>query len=86
MKEPKVGSSWRDSARSAKLWIFDASATFPLLVLAFHITWTTFIVAVVSMLFLSLLGRYGFSMVVFARWIRSSLAGKRKVAVPWWFQ
>jgi hypothetical protein len=42
MKGPPPGASWRDSARSAKLWIFDASASFPLLILAFHITMKTF--------------------------------------------
>jgi len=86
MKGPPPGASWRDSARSAKLWIFDASACFPLLILAFHITMKTFIFAVVAMLFFAGLNKYGFSIPIFLRWIRSTIAGPRNVAVPWWFK
>ena len=86
MKGPPPGASWRDSARSAKLWIFDASASFPLLVLAFHITMKTFIFAVTAMLFFAGLRKYGFSIPVFLRWVRSTIAGPRKVAIPWWFK
>ena len=86
MKAPPPGASWRDSARSAKLWIFDASATFPLLMLAFHIAWSTFIFAVCIMLFLTFLKKWGFSVVVFGRWIRSTIAGPRKVSFPWWLK
>lgn len=86
MKGPPPGASWRDSARSAKLWIFDASASFPLLILAFHITMKTFVFAVTAMLFFSGLRKYGFSVPVFLRWVRSTIAGPRKVAIPWWFK
>ena len=80
------GASWRDSARGAKLWIFDANATFPLVIMAFHITWYTFGFAVVAMCFFSFLSKYGFTIPVFFRLIRSTIAGSRKIAIPWWFQ
>ncbi len=43
-----------------------------------------FVVAVVAMFFFSLLGRYGFTVPVFLRWLRTMLAGPRKFAIPWW--
>ena len=84
IRQPSSDAHWRDSARPAKLFIFDAKASFPLLLLLFHIRLWTFILAVTTMIFLTILNRYGFSTTVFARWLRTSLAGKRKVANPWW--
>lgn len=86
MKGPPPDASWRDSARSAKLWIFDASATFPLLIFAFNITMNTLIFAISGMLFFTALSKYGFTIPTFLRWVRSTLAGPRKIAVPWWFK
>lgn len=84
MLRPKPGASWRDSSRSSKLWIFDSSAVFPLVIMFFHISWTTFGVAMSFVVFLSILSYYGFNISVFVRVIRSTIAGKRKIAVPWW--
>ena len=86
MNSVPPGASWRDSARGAKLWIFDANAAFPLLIMAFHITWYTIAFAVSAMLFFTILSKYGITIPVFLRMIRSFLAGPRKIAVPWWFQ
>lgn len=84
MRQPKAGASWRDSARSSKLWIFDASATFPLIVLLFHVSWNMFFITLGFIVFLSILSYYGFTIRVFIRYTRSLVAGKRKIAVPWW--
>lgn len=75
---------WRDSARSVRLFLLDFRACFPLLILIFHIRLWTFIFAIVATLFFTLLERYGFSLVVFGRWMRSYVAGPRKIAQPWW--
>lgn len=75
---------WRDSARNVRLWAVDYRATFPLLILIFHIRLWTFIVAVVGISFFALLERYGFTVAVFGRWLRSFIAGPRKIAQPWW--
>ena len=75
---------WRDSARSAKLWIFDARAAFPFLLFLLHIKLWTFGLAVATTIFFSLLQRYGFTMPVFLRWVRSRLAGPMKLSKPWW--
>lgn len=84
MRYPKPNSSWRDSARSSKLWIFDSSATFPLVLLLFNISLNTFLLALTFIVFLTVISYYGFTMPVFFRFLRSRIAGKRKVAVPWW--
>jgi intracellular multiplication protein IcmT len=75
---------WRDSARSARFFIVDAQAAFPLLLFLVHIRLWTFIIACVAMLFFTLLNRFGFSVIVFGRLFRSFLAGRRKNAYPWW--
>ena len=81
---PPPGASWRDSARSSRLGPLDSSATFPILLLMFNIEWWTFGIVVFMIIFLSVLSRYGFTIPVFFRFVRSKLAGKRKVATPWW--
>jgi intracellular multiplication protein IcmT len=75
---------WRDSARPARFFLIDYRAAFPLLLFLLHIKLWTFIAAVGTMFALSLLERYGFTVTVFLRWLRSTLAGPKKVAVPWW--
>jgi len=80
----KQGASWRDSARSPRFWIFDASAAFPLVFMLFNINMTTFMIAILVMLFLKVLDYYGYKVPVFIRIVRSYIAGKRKLASPWW--
>lgn len=81
---PPSNAHWRDSARASKFFIFDAKAAFPMLLFLVHIKLWTFIVAALAMFFFTLLNRYGFSVDVFLRWLRSFLAGPRKTAIPWW--
>ncbi|MFZ2314940.1 MAG: IcmT/TraK family protein [Gammaproteobacteria bacterium] len=75
---------WRDSARNVRFWIIDFRATFPLLILLFHIRLWTFIFAVVATIFFAMLERFGFTVAVFSRWLRAYIAGPRKIAQPWW--
>jgi intracellular multiplication protein IcmT len=75
---------WRDSARNVRLWFVDYRACFPLLIFIFHISWLTFGIAVLAILFFSLLERYGFSVAVFVRWMRTFVAGPRKISQPRW--
>lgn len=84
MKLPPADAHWRDSARPTKFFIFDAKAAFPLLLFLLHMRLWTFIVAIVAWLFFTYLNYRGFSIAVFLRWLRSTLAGKRKMAIPWW--
>lgn len=75
---------WRDSARHARFFFIDYRASFPLLLFLLHIRWWTFFAAIISMFFLGLLEHYGFTVTVFLRWFRSTLAGTRKLSTPWW--
>ena len=75
---------WRDSARSARFFIIDARAAFPFLFFLLHIRWWTFILATCAMIFFGLLERYGFTVPVFWRWLRSFLGGPHKSAISWW--
>ncbi len=75
---------WRDSARNVRLWVIDFRACFPLLLFLFHIRLWTFIAALLITGFFAGLERYGFSVAVFGRWLRSYIAGPRKIAQPWW--
>lgn len=77
-------ASWRDSARSTRLWIFNSSTTFPLLLWLFNIKRWTFILALLVMAFFFIIEYYGFTPAIFGRFLRSSLAGKRRIARPWW--
>jgi intracellular multiplication protein IcmT len=75
---------WRDSGRSARFWIFDARAAFPLVVFLMHIRIWTFALAMLAWVFFSILNRYGFTIPVFFRWLRAAIAGRRKMSRPWW--
>ena len=82
--QPTAGAHWRDSARPAKLFFIDASAAFPLLLFLVHIEIWTFILAVLFVVFFTILNRYGYNLRVFLRIARGFFAGSRKVVVPWW--
>lgn len=75
---------WRDSARSIKFFIWDGKLAFPIILpIIFPRIWTL-IFAVVAIIFFSILNRYGFTPMVFLRWLRSKIAGKRKHVNPVW--
>lgn len=75
---------WRDSARSARFFMIDARAAFPLVFFLLYIHWWTFFLATFTMIFFGMLERYGFTLPVFWRWLRSFLAGPRRSAQSWW--
>ena len=75
---------WRDSARSARFFLVDARAAFPLFIFLMHIRYWTFILVIVSAVFFSIIEHYGFTVPVFLRWVRSFLAGPLKSSSPWW--
>lgn len=75
---------WRDSARPIKFFMWDGRAAFPVVIFFLHIAWWTFFLTAFLIVFFSILNRYGFSPIVFARWFRTLIAGNRKMAVPWW--
>lgn len=75
---------WRDSARTARFFMVDARAAFPVFIFLMHIRTWTGILVLVSMLFFGVIEHFGFSVPVFGRWLRTFLSGERKMAIPWW--
>ena len=75
---------WRDSARPVKFFMWDGRAAFPVVIFLMHISFWTLGITVTLIIFFSILNRYGFTPIVFARWFRSLIAGPRKMAIPWW--
>ena len=84
MAAPPPEASWRDSARHPKFFLLDSRAVFPIFIFLLHIRIWTFIVAIIFMTFFSILMRFGFTLGTFGRFVRSFIAGKRKMAKPWW--
>jgi intracellular multiplication protein IcmT len=82
--QPTAGAHWRDSARPARFFFIDAKAAFPIFLFLIHIKLWTFVLAFCCMVFFTILNRFGFSVEVFLRWLRSFLSGPRKMAIPWW--
>ena len=81
-----MNAHWRDSARSVRFFIWDGQAVFPVVLLVLHISLWTFGLTISLIFFFSILNRYGFTPIVFGRWIRSLIAGPRKLALPWWME
>ncbi len=77
-------ASWRDSARPVKFFLWDAQTSFPMLLLLIHFRLWTFELTLAITCFFTILNRYGFSIHVFGRWLRSVAAGRRKMSIPWW--
>jgi intracellular multiplication protein IcmT len=77
---------WRDSARNVRFWVVDYRAIFPLAFFLFHIKLWTFMFALMTTIFFAMIERYGFTVPVFFRWLRSYIAGPQKISQPWWKQ
>lgn len=84
MAKIRVESHWRDSSRSARFFLVDARAAFPIFLFLMHIRMWTAILALVSVVFFGIIEHYGFTVPVFLRWLRTFLAGPRKMSSPWW--
>jgi intracellular multiplication protein IcmT len=83
MRHPDT-AHWRDSARTPKFFFLDAFSAIPLLVFLLHIRLWSFILAVSIALFFAILNRFGFSLPVFLRLVRSTFAGKQRSAHSWY--
>lgn len=67
---------WRDSQRSARFFIFDAKASFAIILFLFHARLWTFLFALAVMIFFWLLERKGLNFTTALRVGRSFLIGK----------
>lgn len=75
---------WRDSARSVKFFIWDGKTAFPLILFLIYMSWITLAIAVGAITFFTILNYFGYRADVFFRMFRSTIAGPRKIAIPWW--
>ncbi|MBS0289060.1 MAG: IcmT/TraK family protein [Proteobacteria bacterium] len=74
---------WRDSSRTPKFFFMDAYSAIPLLLFLLRIRLWTFILACSVCAFFIVLNRFGFTLPVFLRWLRSFVAGKDRYARSW---
>ncbi len=81
-----TGAAWRDSARRPRFFVVDAYAALPMVLFFVHIRWWTFITAILVMIFFGILERFNFTVPIFLRWLRSTLAGRVRIARPSWRQ
>ena len=75
---------WRDSARTPKLFVVDAYAVFPMVLLLLHVRPWTFYLAFAATSFFIVIRKFGFPVPVFLRLARAWIAGTRRLANPWW--
>ena len=75
---------WRDSAREPTFFFLDISAFYPFMLFLVHITAWTFYLTIFVVACLETIRRYGFTPVVFLRFVRNFIAGPYKTATPWW--
>ncbi len=75
---------WRDAARNPRFYFMDAFAAFPILFFLMHISLWSFIVSVLCISFFVMLERFKFTIPVFSRWLKATLAGPLRIAKPWW--
>ncbi len=76
--------SWQNTGREAKLWIFNSTTSFPILLFLVNISLTTLMVVVITMLVFGVLNYYGFTVSVAFRCLRGMIAGRFKESRPWW--
>lgn len=76
---------WRYTSLDIRfLWVFDARAGIAFFPLALHLRLSTFIFCLLVFLFFGALAWYGYTIPVMIRRCRSLLAGKFRLAVPWY--
>ena len=75
---------WRDSARSARFFLVDERAAFPVFLFLVHIQVWTAVIVIISAVFFGIIEHFGFTVPVFFRWLLTSIAGDIKLSKPWW--
>ncbi len=78
------GTHWRDASRTPRFYFMDAYAALPLLFMFLHITLATFLLAIGCVTFFVILEKFNFTVPIFSRWFKATLAGPVRIAKPWW--
>ncbi len=79
-------TAWRDAARTPRFYFIDAWSAIPLLFFLLHVRLWTFAASLLCMAFFIVLEKFKFTVPVFCRWLRCTLAGSLRSAKPWWRQ
>lgn len=74
---------WWNTALSARFFMFEAYSVLPFVVFLAHITWWTFGLATATFLLFVALERFGITVVVALRLLRSFIAGPIRYGVAW---
>ena len=77
-----IENAWRFSSQDPKLWKLDGSAFWPLLILFFHLSVLTLILAVVSIGLLACLQRKGYTPAVAWRRLVRFIFGNTRLRGP----
>ena len=75
---------WRDTGKPVKVGMLDALACFPLLVFIVYWSWTTFYIALIGVIFFSVISWAGMTVPATIRMVRRFLVGPFRPAVPAW--
>ena len=78
MKHNELATHWRDSAFFPKFFMLDARVCLPFLLFFLHMHLSTFIVSVISVVFLAILNHFNLTLSSFFTVLRESIAGHRK--------
>ena len=76
-----TGAHWRDSSLTPKFFMIDARVCIPLLLVLMHVRVWTIVLSLIVFVFFALLGRWGVSLPVFLRLVRTTIAGNEKVRI-----
>lgn len=79
-------NAWRNAAKMPRVLGIDIRGVFPVAFFMLHPRTWTFVLAVVSIVALATLERFGFTVPVFLRWLRHRLRGPVCYARPWWIR
>ncbi|MGX9960638.1 IcmT/TraK family protein [Xanthomonas euvesicatoria] len=77
-------NEWRDTAQTTRLWLFDALSGIPLILMLAHIRWYTVLIAFLAFVIFGILEKFGYSVPVAIRRLRTKLAGPVKQGHAWW--
>jgi len=76
---------WRDASRSPAFFGFiDVKSAFTVVLFVVHMRLWTFALAILGMIFFSVLANFGYDLLMLYRKIRSACRGKTIYSRPWW--
>lgn len=76
---------WRETGRTAKVFMVDARAMISLAAFMVHISWMTFYFVIATLLFFFILNQFGYTLPNALRRVRVLLLfGKTRPAIPFW--